>query len=223
VHFILHLAGATTKDLEHRAKVAGVADLFGGHDVLAMAEGPQGVAGINAGWLSPDNQRMHYEPSAQIWKPSFLQIDGQPAFWVGFWKDSLPKENQLRRVLTQPGSLIQLGEQKWKLPTPDTVDAEAIYRADGTMFWEPVSRFAWMVDEAAQLREAYLQESGVRMFVFKADPTPQIDWLTKLLRVNYRITPEVAAHLHLWIGKDHILDVFLNSLGLVRKTEVSNG
>lgn len=223
MHFIIHIPGIAAKDLQERAKIIGVSDLLGGHDVLNLEAGPANSPGVNIGWVSPSNPRMHYAPSEQTWIPSHLQIDGKPAYWVGFWNAALPTEGELRRVPTQPGNFVQLGEQRWKLPTPDTVDAEAVYKADGTMFWEPVSRFAWMVDEAKQLEKTYLEELGIRMVVYRGDPRPQIDWLTKLLRVNYRMTPEVAAHLHLWIGKEHIFDTFLSTLGLVRKTEATNG
>jgi hypothetical protein len=52
--------------------------------------------------------------------------------------------------------------------------------------------------------------------VFRNEPSAQINWLLKLLQINYRITPEVAVALDLWVGKDKILDLFLTTLGLSR-------
>ena len=84
------------------------------------------------------------------------------------------------------------------------------------MRWETVRQFSWMCDEAKQLVESYMEQFGLREMVFRNEPSAQVDWLLKLLRVNYRITPEVAVHLDLWVGKDHILDTFLATLGLTR-------
>ena len=49
------------------------------------------------------------------------------------------------------------------------------------------------------------------------------NWLLKLLRVNYRLLPEVEVRLDLWTGKDHIMDTFLSTLGLTRKGANSDG
>lgn len=179
--------------------------------------GPDGSVGLNIGWLSPANPMLHYSPSEQTWVPSILKLDCKPAYWIGFWKKEAPRENELRRPYTQAGPLTQFGEQRWKLPTPDTVDARAVYTDDGSMRWETVRQFSWMCDEAKAIHAEYLEEFGVREMVFKNEPSVQIAWLLKLLRVNYRITPEVAVYLDMWIGKDHIMDTFLATLGLFRK------
>ena len=73
-----------------------------------------------------------------------------------------------------------------------------------------------MCDEAKIIRDEYLQEFGVRDMVFRVEPSVQINWLLKLLRVNYRLLPEVAVRLDMWTGKDHIMDTFLSTLGLQR-------
>lgn len=223
VHFLIHIPDCSPADLQLRAKGAGLADLLGGHDALHYQTGPAGTSGLNIGWLSPGNGRLEYSPDEQDWVPSILQVNGKPAYWVGFWKSSAPTEGELRRVPTQEGERVKFGNQLWKLPTPDTVDARAVYAAEGTMFWEPIAQFAWMVDESKALRDTYLEEGGLRMMVFRAEPSAQINWLLKLLRVNYRMTPEVAVRLDLWVGKDHILKTFLKTLGLVPKSEASDG
>jgi hypothetical protein len=73
-----------------------------------------------------------------------------------------------------------------------------------------------MCDEAKLIRDEYLQSFGVRDMVFRVEPSVQINWLLKLLRVNYRLLPEVAVRLDMWTGKDHIMDTFLSTLGLQR-------
>ena len=107
-------------------------------------------------------------------------------------------------------------------PTPDTVDARAVYADDGSMRWEVIRQFSWVCDEAIQLRKQYLDEFGLRDMVFRVDPSEQVGWLIKLLQINYRILPEIAIVLDMWVGKDHLIDTVLNTLGLSRKGE-SNG
>lgn len=222
MHFLLFIPDCTPADLETRAKSIGVFDLLGGQDILPQVTGPSGLNGLMIGWLSPTNPRLDYSATEQEWIPSVLKHDGKPVYWVGIWNKELPKEGELRRHYTQPGPLTKLGESKWKLPTPDTVDARAVYADDGSMRWETVRQFSWMCDEAKAIQENYLEEFGVRNIVFRSEPSVQINWLLKLLRVNYRLTPEVAVRLDLWTGKDHIMDTFLSTLGLFRKVE-SNG
>jgi hypothetical protein len=217
MHFLIHLPDCTPADLQTRAKACGLLHLLGGHDVLPVHPGPGGT-GLMVGWLSPQAPLMNYDAAGQEWVPSIQKDEhGKPVYWAGFWKDKAPKENELRRHYTQAGPLVQLGETKWKLPTPDTVDSRAVYADDGAMKWEVIRQFSWVCDEAEQLRQQYLEDFGIRSAVFRVDPSAQVGWLLKLLQINYRITPEVAVHLDLWVGKEHLLDVFLTTLGLTRK------
>lgn len=222
MHFLVFIPDCQPSDLEQRAKSAGLADLLTGHDTLPSIVGPDNDMGIMLAWTSPTSPRHDYSPNEQEWIPSVQKKDGKPLYWVGFWKEKPPTESELRRHYTQAGKLIQFGQAKWKLPTPDSVDARAVYADDGSMRWETVRQFSWVCDEAKTLVGTYMEEFGLRSLVFKNEPSSQINWLLSLLRVNYRILPEVAVHLDLWIGKDHILDTFLSTLGLSRKDN-SNG
>jgi len=218
VHFLVHVP-CDVKSLEQTAKVAGLTHLFGGHDVLPNHAGPGGEQfGVMLGWLSPGNPLMHYSPEQQDWTPSVVKDEnGKPRYWVGIWKEKPPTESELRRHYTQAGPLVRMGNQSWKLPTPDTVDSRAVYADDGSMRWEVIRQFSWVCDEAQALRQQYLDEFGLRDMVFRVDPSQQVGWLLKLLQINYRILPEVAIALDMWVGKDHIIDTVLSTLGLSRK------
>jgi hypothetical protein len=217
MHFLLHLPNCTPADLESRCRAAGLSHLLGGHDVLPAHAGPRDTTGVMVGWLSPQAPHMHYAAERQQWFSGIVRGESGPLYSVGIWTADPPKENELRRHYTQAGPLIELAGQRWKMPTPDTVDSRAVYADDGSMRWEVVRQFAWMCDEAKSLRETYLEEFGIRQTVFQIDPSAQINWLLKLLQVNYRITPEIAVALDLWIGKEKLLDIFLTTLGLQRK------
>lgn len=217
MHYLIYLPDATPQTWEQRMRQAGLADHLGGHDTLAGVPGPQCEIGVRVAWLSV-GELMNYEPHRQTWLPSIAKDEsGEPLYWSGVYNDKPPQENELRRKYTQAGNFVKLGPQKWKLPTPDSVDSRAQLQDDGSYKWEVIREFSWMCDERQQLVDTYLTEGGLRELVFRAEPSSQINWLLKLLRVNYRLTPEVASHLELWVGKDHLLDTFLSTLGLVRK------
>lgn len=217
MHFLIFLPNATQATIEATCKQADLSDMLVGHDVLAQVSGPENQTGCMLGWVTPQAPLMHYAPAEQEWVPSIQKIDGRPLYWIGIWKEKPPTESDLRKHYTQAGNLVELGSHRWKLPTPDTVDARAVYADDGSMRWETVRQFSWMCDEAKQLTQDYLKEFGLRELVFRNEPSAQVAWLLKLLKVNYRITPEVAVYLDLWVGRDKILDTFLSTLGLTRK------
>lgn len=218
MHYLLFIPDCKPSDIEATAKIAGLASIIGEADVAPGHTGPDGQTGVMCGWLSENARLMHYADDQQTWVPSFAKDEhGKPLYWVGFWNDKPPTESELRRHYTQAGPRIKLGEQSWKLPTPDSVDARAVYSDDGSMRWEVIRQFSWVCDEADALKEVYLEDFGVREIVFQHEPSEQIGWLTKLLQINYRLIPEVAAHLDIWIGKQHLIDVFIMTLGLSRK------
>ena len=218
MHFLIHIPDCVPAGLESAAKVAGLNPILGGHDVHPAVLGPSGIPGLMVAHCSPTSPMMHYVADQQTWIPSVVKNEnGNPRYWVGIWKDKPPRESELRRHYTQKGPLIKFGEQTWILPTPDTVDSRAVYADDGTMRWETIRQYSWLCDEAQQMREVYLEEFGVREIVFQVDPKPQIDWLVKLLQINYRMLPEVAIALDMWVGKDHVINTVLRTLGLTRK------
>ena len=217
MQFLVFMPNCELQDREEYARPAGLSHLLNGHHAVTMA-GPHGLPGVLINWPSPDSPYTHFDADKQTWLPSIRKNqDGEPWYYVGIWNENPPKESELRRKYTQPGNRVRFGAETWKLPTPDTVDARAVYSDDGSMRWEVIREFSWMCDEAKALCETYLEEGGVRAMVFQVDPSAQIDWLLKLLQVNYRLLPEVAAYLDMWIGKDHLLDTFMSTLGLVRK------
>jgi hypothetical protein len=224
VHFLVHIPGCIPSGLEAAAKVAGLNPVLGGNDVLPAVVGPSGEAGLMISHTSPTSPYQHYDAEKQQWTPSVVKDEhGKSRYWVGIWTADPPKEKELRRPYTQKGPITKFGSQSWILPTPDTVDARAVYADDGTMRWETIRQYAWLCDEAKQMRQVYLDEFGMRDLVFRVDPGPQIEWLIKLLQINYRILPEVAIALDMWVGQDHIIDTVLSTLGLSRKGESTNG
>lgn len=219
MHYLLFFPDARPADIETRAKLADIASFIdGSQDVLHVESAVRGQCGTMVGWLSPGNPHLHYDSIRQEWQPSIAKDEhGNPLYHIGFWRDSPPQERELRRRYGQKGITRKLGQQEWIIPTPETVDARAVYADDGTMKWEVTRQFSWLCAEAQHLQETYLQELGLRAMLFNVNPKAQVDWLLRLLQINYRLTPEAAAYLELWTGRDHLLDVFLATLNLERK------
>lgn len=225
MHYLLFIPDTRHQDLEAAARRAGITDCIDpGFDHLPSVTGPQNLTGLMIARLGPGASQMNYDAGRQEWLPSIAKSDtGNPLYWVGIWKDSPPTEAELRRHYTQAGPRVRFGQQTWKLPTPTTVDSRAVYADDGSMRWEVTRQFAWVCDEAQAMIERYKEDFGIRSMIFHTDPTEQVGWLLKLLRINYRLTPEVAVYLDMWTGKDHIIDTLLNTLGLQRTGGVSDG
>lgn len=205
--------------LEAVLTAKGLADHFERCEPKRLGNGketPTGNPGLLCAWLKPGDDRHYFRTDEQTWIPSIAKSDGVPLYHVGLFNDSLPTESELRRHYTQHGDWIRFGSEKWKMPTPATVPQSAQYNDDGSMRWVPIREFAWVSDEAHKMAEEYV-ESYDRQVEFIMDPKPQIDWLLRLLRINYRLTPEVAAHLNLWTGQREMMDALLSTLGLQRK------
>lgn len=217
MHFLVFVPDTAPSDIESIAKVSGLTAVLGGHDNKSNSDGPNDQTGTMLFWPSPHSPLGHFNGDEQTWIPSIAKnTEGKPYYWVGTWNDKPPVENEIRRHYTQSGNRIKLGAETWKLPTPDTVDSRAVYQDDGSMRWQVIREFSWVCDEAESLRSTYLDEFGTREMVFQVDPTAQIEWLLKLLQINYRILPEVAVALDMWVGRDHLMGVFLATLGLAR-------
>lgn len=235
MHFLVFIPDCKPAEIEQAAKVAGLTPILGGHDVLPHVAGPNDLTGVMIGHLSPQAPLMNYSPASQTWLPSVCKDEsGRSRYWVGIWKDKPPVEAELRRSYTQDGILFQLGPvppdeplpgcppipaQHWKIPSTKSVDSRAVYNDDGTMRWEPLRRFSWLVDEAAQMQAAYIEHGlQTRSFQFANEPSPQIEWIIRLLQINYRILPEVAVYLDLFSGsKESMMDLILFTLQLARK------
>ena len=80
------------------------------------------------------------------------------------------------------------------------------------MYWVPFRDFAWICDEAEAFHQELLDDDGSRALAIDIDPSEFVDWMLKLLRVNYHILPEVASHLGLWRASQ-LTDAVLGSAG----------
>lgn len=226
MHYQLFLPSPNgDRSLNDSLAAVGLADHAGNATPIKCEKGPQGLSGKLVGWISTaaGKTRLEYRPDEQTWIPS-VPIDGRErgAYWVGIWNESPPTESELRRPYTQTGEWVDFGKAKWKLPTVGSVDRYAAYNDDGSMKWVPVREFSWLMDEAEKLKAEYLQAWGEKEMLFQFDPTEFVNWVLRLLRVNYHMTPEVIEHMEM-CRSVQVADAVLLSLGLTRASEATDG
>jgi hypothetical protein len=205
-HFLIYLPnakGQSAKLLED----AGLADLVARAEFME-SQGPDGGRGVLVAWRRPGvgDKRFHFAEKEQTWLPAVpvLAQAGDPTgdvelparrYWVGVWKDSLPKPTDLARDYPYRGASIELGDgNSWLFPEARELPRDLILSDDGTCRYEVQRRFhAFWLESFDWVRK--LSDGGDR---------PQISYgqcfrfLTRSLRLNYRLAPELVSLLKLF-------------------------
>lgn len=192
-------------------KEIGLEDHVAGCTGLPVSDedSPSGKAGILFAWTSKGDNEISYQPAAQEWMKS---IHG---YWVGVWKDKLPTECQLRRAYMQKGQWFELRGDKWKFPTPATIDKDMALNDDGTWKYVPIRELSWYSEECEKrYSDISFEERDDKVYsVFTYNPLEVMDLLIRALRINYRITPEVV-HLMRLVTARNISEAYGMMFGL---------
>lgn len=169
---------------------------------VKQSEGPDGERGRLFWW--PDSKtagQFLYKPGTQTWLPSAKDGDrGSGSYWLGFFNDSPPSEEDLRRPDHRGGEFVKLGnDERWSICSPSRIDRFPLLNSDGTITWAVDEAFNWLVAEIDKRRAEALStmdDEGSVTLTFSFEH----DWrfLCSVLQINYRITPEVVSHLRLF-------------------------
>lgn len=162
-----------------------------------LRAGPDGQPGVLCSWIPARGRpRVGYQPDQQEWIPAIAQEDYPAArYWVGFWKDSPPSPEVLRRPYPYMGSPVRLDDgNEWIFPRVESIPMTLVRQDDGSTAFLPQRRLSEYVAAAELLRPvlnglapgAQTTWSGIR------------DVLEMGLNANYRLTPEVCDRLKLW-------------------------
>jgi hypothetical protein len=190
--------GGTAEDL---LKSVGLEHLARGIDPKA-SEGPDGLRGTLF-WWSNSTVAGHflYKPEVQTWIPSAKCGDrASGAYWIGFFNDSPPTEEELRRPDHRKGSFTKLGNgERWSIVTRSKLDQSIVLNSDGSMSFLLDESLNWFVTSINKRRaDAFetMNADGKSFIIFDFEK----DWmfLVSVLQINYRITPEVVSHLRLF-------------------------
>ena len=168
---------------------------------VKQSEGPDGERGRLFWW--PDSKtagQFLYKPGTQTWIPSAKDGDRESgAYWIGFFNDSPPTEEDLRKPDHRPGTFVKLGDGgRWLISTPKTIDRYPLLNSDGTITWVVDEEFNWLTSTLQKRLSEVVESIGddgkmYHTFVINDD----WQFMVRVLQINYRITPEIVARLKL--------------------------
>jgi hypothetical protein len=212
-HFIYvpqqHIRGFT---VEERLSAVGLSDHGAGADSIHSV-GPAGPGHLFA-WRKSSLQPMHYNSDEQTWIPAAKKDElPEGRYWVGFFNNSPPTEEDLRRPGVLYGDDIELGDGKpWMIPAPHFLPHDLMLQADGTLKHEPKQRYQDVSVEAARWR--FQLAGGPQKVTYDG----LFRFCLQCLNLNYRLPSELASHLRL-IDTENVKRVMQAAL----KTDVTYG
>jgi hypothetical protein len=197
---------------------AGLADFAAGAMHFDLAVGPGKRAGVLFGWVKATDaaKDFGYFPDRQTW------IESKPAgqYWLGLWKGSAPTPAELLRPFPFRGSAVALGDgNAWIVPAAAKLPKTTAPELDehGNPKFTLDARFAryW------QLSERYFAELADADFTLGEIEVDAGLWhfAVEALRMNYRLVPELVAHLGLLAPSD-LLTVLAAAIDLPNLEEV---
>jgi hypothetical protein len=171
--------------------------------VRAAGFGPMGTSGgYIIVWSKPGENpgRWCVKEDDQTWYHN--QTKG---YYVGWWKDSPPKEADLRRDKTQRGKFIPLGNgESWKITAGHHIDQEIKWGDNWEATPVPVRKYSYFTDAVQQIMDTGTDVDGRKLYT--CGVSDQIRLTLMSLQINYFILPEVMNHLGL---------VTMNTLGSI--------
>lgn len=215
-HFLIYV-GSENADLANSQRTlenVGLDDLIDGHEAVQLTpqQSPDGKGGLLFAWRKPGDTRFCYREKEQTWIDAVPDCDLESGrYMVGFWDDSPPEPQELMRNYPYPGGKHELGDREWLFPTLAELPREAVLMDDGTWKFAVQRTYYQLWIERETWAEFILDETKV------ADFGELVAWLLRCLKLNYRLTPEVADHIKLF---DNHLE-FLKPLVTIVKPEGS--
>lgn len=213
-HHLIFIPSAVTqgRPIDVLFKAVDLEDHIGGCTAMSLndADSPCGEAGMLYAWLSKGDNNMIVDKDKQKWMKS------ASGYWVGVWKDNYPTEEQLRRPYMQPGLWIPglAGDKTWKLPVPESLNPRMAMDDDGSWKFVPMREYAWYVEEIQKRRAEMetIEEDGQKFWRYDLNPLVDIALLIRVLRINYRMLPEVC-HLCEMFTRDDVNAAYKQMLG----------
>lgn len=195
----------------------GLADHIAGAECRRVDKGPDGKPGLLFGWLTPGFAKFGYAPDQQVWARS-AAFEQRPcgAYWVGTWNDHQPREVDLRRPYMQRGVFREMGADRWKIPRTETIEMTAKLQDDGSVRFIPQRELEWFTHDCEKRKLALRRldnGDGTTTIQWSYSPPDLFIWLSRVLRINYRITPEVMSHLGM-LSKHTLTELYMATLGI---------
>ena len=197
MHPLIFLPGTNEKDAEQLADV-GLPDLVHGAMAVSCPAGPNDHQGVLFGWR-PRSGRMKIQflgPEVQTWLPAVadpLQELEAGRYWVGWWTDTPPTPEILRREYPFAGREVALGDDhEWLIPIVEKLPAEMRLADDGSWRFVTQRQFHEFTLVARAFQERLAGDDAWFLWDEAAN------FVLQALRLNYRLTPEIVSHLGLF-------------------------
>lgn len=184
----------------------GLADCAQAFDASRELAAPrccaEGTTGLHYAWLSPQSPRI-IAPELLQWHAA-VAWDGLPAgrYFVGVDSVRPPRPDELRRPWQFPGRPIELGPAEhatqWLVPEPERLPREIAIADDGSLRYEVVRNFHGYTLDAQFVGECETWRQRINDGLQEAQFAECLRFALRALRLNYRLTPEVANALKLF-------------------------
>lgn len=189
MHFQIYVPGA--RDVAPELEKVGLGDFVANAEAMRCDNGPDGKDGAIFAWWNPRCRQIGYRPNEQTWIPSQCG-----RYWSGIWNQQLPRSEELVRA-QERGVVMVLGDgNPWLIPTIPKVEREMVIGKDGLGRMELPRRWEPIVME--QMRWIEFLRSNERFSLTEEVFWQFFDLSVMALRMNYRITREVAGHMRLF-------------------------
>jgi hypothetical protein len=161
------------------------------------SDGPDGRHGILIHEAEEDGDRCLFNPDAQRWERWGECLSGP--VWVGMWKDSPPRPEDLehRRDIQQRDIALSLGDgNEWAFPQVYYKTGEpAVRQVMGhdekrAIVTRPHPRFASLCDQGARVWDA-LRSAGLGSDIpaeRRITEADKLQFIVEALAINYRVT-----------------------------------
>lgn len=155
--------------------------------------GPTGTSGILFCWRKNGPCEFKFDPQEQDWIKAAANGDWKAGrYWVGIQKGNPPIPANLVRAYPYRGENYTLGDgQSWIIPRAESLPRDIILQDDGSLKFETQRMFHAFSMQADAWRTV---RDNKEPFKFTAG----WHFVVSALRLNYRITPEVASALKLF-------------------------
>jgi hypothetical protein len=210
LHYLVFIPGAENMVPPKALTDCGLADHVAGAEAIPITSGPVETHGLLCAWRRHGkNEKMHYNSTEQTWIPALPNgPDGQGRgrYHVGFWNDSSPTPEDLKRRFQLYGPMIELGDgNQWRIPVVDELPKNFIADDDGS--WKGIVK--------SEYHELWMEsldwQAKVDSQKLNATYADLLDFGEKILRHNYRVTREVISHLKLFTSSN-ISTVFVTAI-----------
>ena len=188
---------------------AGLADLAQGFDCVREHE-VDGRPGRMYAWCSP--QQPHVLPGERFrWLPA-VAWEELPAgrYYAGIPHDGRPRPTELARDWQFPGRAIELGDGNlWRIPEPERIPRQVQIADDGSLQYQRLRDFHGYTIDAEFVRQVDDWRDRFRAGMRECDHGEALAFALRALRLNYRLTPEVANALGLFTTENLHLPILV--------------